>query len=175
MRSASHLFSFTAVSADGTLPRSTSRSKSRPASRVRVVLTFIIFYWVLTRLRVTVTYHPLQLNCRSLRTRRPTRSNSSVLKNTLSLSYVHPLLPLPPPPPTSLATHTQRTLTLRRPMLLQPRRRLHWRVIFQASESTPLLRAAGATRAHGMRFPSITAVLRLRAPRMAPAWSSCGA
>ena len=35
VRSASHPFSSTAVSADGTRPRSTSRSKSPPASRVR--------------------------------------------------------------------------------------------------------------------------------------------
>jgi hypothetical protein len=171
VRSASHPFSSTAVSADGTRPRSTSRSKSPPASRVR-------FFFARSRLSrflhcgryLLNCYPPSQLSCKSLRTRRPSRLNSSVLKSTLSPSYVHPL----PRPPTSPATHTQRTPTLRRSTPSQPRRRLRWRVIFQASESTPLLRAAGATRARGMRSPSIAVALRLRAQRRALMWTSCG-
>ena len=129
------------------------------------VLTFICRCSIYMRV---ATNYP-QLNCRSLRTRRPSRLNSSVLKSTLSPSYVHPL-----PPPTSPATHTLRTLTLRRSTPSQPQRLLRWRAISQASESTPLLRAAGATRVRGMRFPSIAAVLRLGAQRRAPTWISCG-
>jgi hypothetical protein len=87
----------------------------------------------------------------------------------LSPSYVHPL-----PPPTSPATHTLRTLTLRQSTPSQPQHLLHWRAISQASESIPLLRAAGAIRVRGMRFPNIVAVLRLGEQKRAPTWISCG-
>jgi hypothetical protein len=102
-------------------------------------------------------YYP-QLNYRSLRTQRPTRLNSSVLKSTLSLSYVHPL-----PPPASLATHMPRIRTRPRSIRSRPQRHLHWRATFQVLESTLLLRAAGATRARGMKFTSIAVVSRLGA------------
>jgi hypothetical protein len=115
-------------------------------------------------------YHCPQLNYRSLRTRRPTRSNSSVLKNTLNLSYVHPLLL----PPAFLATHTPRIRTLPRSILSRPQRHLHWHAIFQVLESTLLLRAEGATRARVMRFTSIAVVSRLEAQRRVPIWISCG-
>ena len=111
----------------------------------------------------------LQLNYRSSRTRHPTRLNSSVLRSTLSLSYVHLL-----PPPASLATHTPRIRTLPRSILSRPQRHLHWRAIFQVLESTLLLRAAGATRARGMTFTSIAVVSRLEAQRSSLTWISCG-
>jgi hypothetical protein len=117
---------------------------------------------------LTCYYYP-QLNYRSSRTLRPTHLNSSVLKSTLSLSYVHPL-----PPPASLATHTPLIRTLPRSILSMPQRHLHWHAKFQVLESTLLLRAAGATRARGMNFTSIAVVSRLGAQRRAPTWISCG-
>ena len=115
-----------------------------------------------------LTYHP-QLNYRSLKTRHPTRLNSSVLKSTLSLSYVYLL-----PPPAFLATHTPRTRMLPRSILSRPQRHPHWRAIFQVLESTLLLRVADATRAYGMKFTSIAVVSRLGAQRRVLTWISCG-
>ena len=66
-----------------------------------------------------------QHNCRDSRTLRLILSSSNVSKNTLSLSYVHPL------PPASRAIRRQRTHTLPTSTPSQPQRRLRWHAISQ--------------------------------------------
>ena len=162
-QSASPPSSFIVISADGTLQRSTSRSKSRQASPVSHSRFFSFFLSLLKGPFRKSNVSRSQLNYKSSRTLRRTRSNSNALKSTLSHSYVHPL-----PPPALLATHTRRTRMPRRSTPSQLRHRLHWRATFQGLESTPLLHAVGATRARGMRFPSTAVGWRLEAQRTPP-------